>query len=63
MAKLALAKALKRKKLSKRKFAKRLGIEYKNVFRLFHEGADPRLSALTRYAQAIGCRVRDLLDE
>ena len=63
MAKLALAAMLKRKRVSKAEFARRLGIRYENVFRLFREGTDPRLSALTRYANALGCRVRDLIKE
>ena len=63
MVRLALAEALKRKKLSKRQFAKRLGIDPKNVSRLFHVGSDPRLSAMKRYAKVIGCKVRDLIRE
>lgn len=60
---LDLAGALRKKRLSKRQFAKRLGIQYPNVFRLFHAKADPRFSALCKYAAAIGCRVRDLFQE
>lgn len=63
MARLILGKALKRKGISKREFAKRLGVEYKNIFRLFKPTADPRLSALNRYAKALGVRVRDLIKE
>jgi transcriptional regulator with XRE-family HTH domain len=63
MAKLALGAALKKKKLSKRQFAKRLGIAYHNVFRLFHDDQDPKLSTLSRWAKIIGCRVRDLIKE
>ena len=63
MAKLALAKALKSKKLSKRQFAIRLGIAYHNVFRLFHATQDPKLSTLSKWAKAIGCNVTDLIKE
>jgi transcriptional regulator with XRE-family HTH domain len=63
MAKLALGEALKKKGMSKRQFAKLLDIEYKNVFRLFHAGADPKLSTLNKWAKLLGCKVRDLLKE
>jgi transcriptional regulator with XRE-family HTH domain len=61
MARLVLAEMLKKKRVSKRQFAKRLGVDYKNVWRLFRPEADPRLSALVKYAQALGCKVRDLI--
>lgn len=63
MPRVDLATALKRKKLSKRQFAIRLGIRYENVFKLFRPGLDPRFSSLCKYAAAIGCRVRDLFRE
>lgn len=63
MAKLALNRALKKKGLSKRQFAQKLGMAYHNVFRLFREGQDPKLSTLNKWARLIGCRVRDLLEE
>lgn len=63
MAKIILAAVLKRKRLSKRQFAKRLGISYHNVFRYFHEGYDPKFSLLCRWAKALGVRVRDLIEE
>lgn len=63
MPQLVLAKALKRKKLSKRQFAKRLGVGYDYIFRLFRPGLNPRFDTLCRYARAIGCRVRDLIEE
>lgn len=62
MPSLQIAKALKRKRLSRRQFAKRLGIDYKNVSRIFYPDANPRFSDLKRYAMAIGCKVRDLID-
>lgn len=63
MPRLVLARALKKKRLSKRQFALRLGIAYHNVFRLFHATHDPRFSALKKYAKAIGCKIRDLYQE
>ena len=46
MAKLLLAEVLKKKAMSKRQFAKRLGKEYPTVFRYFRDGYDPKLSVL-----------------
>lgn len=63
MARLILAEMLKKKRVSKLEFGRRLGIRPEHVFRLFREGVDPRLSALTKYARALKCRVRDLIAE
>ena len=63
MAKLVLAEVLKKKGLSKRQFAKRLGKDYPGVFRYFREGYDPKLSTLEDWAKALNCRVRDLVEE
>jgi DNA-binding Xre family transcriptional regulator len=63
MATLNLGKALKRKKLSKRKFAKLLGMSYNNVFRLFRDGQDPKLSTLTKWAKILKLKVRDLIED
>jgi len=63
MAKLILGDVLKKKKLSKRKFAQMLGMNYNNVFRLFRKGQNPTLSTLNKWAKLLGCRVRDLLKE
>ena len=63
MAKLILGDVLKRKKMSKRRFAKALDYPYSNVFRYFREGYDPRLSDLNRFAGVLGVKVKDLLKE
>lgn len=63
MPKLVLGEVCKRKGVSKRELAKRLGIRYHNVFRLFHDDANPRLSQVFRYAAALKCKVRDLIKE
>ena len=63
MPKLALDRALKKRKLSKRQFALRLGMQYQNVFKLFREGYDPKFSSIAKWAKAIGCKVRDLIEE
>ncbi len=63
MARLTLQKALNKKKLSKYRFAKLMGIDYKNTPRMFKPTYDPHFSQLSRIAKAIGCRVRDLFEE
>ncbi len=63
MPRLILAKILKEKGLSKRQFAKRLGIRYEHVFRLFRAGVNPKLSTLIAWAKALKCKVRDLIKE
>lgn len=60
MATLILAKVLKKKRISKRQFAKRLGREYHTVFRYFKEGYDPKLSTLAEWAKALGVRISEL---
>lgn len=63
MAKLLLNQALKKKNVSKRQFAKKLGIHYSAVFRYFREGYDPKLSTLGLWAKALGCKISDLYEE
>ena len=63
MAKLVVDKILKRKKMSKRQFAKLLGVEYRNIFRVFREGYDPKFSTMESWAKVLGIKVRDLFEE
>jgi hypothetical protein len=63
MAKLILGEVLRKKSLSKRKFAKLIGEEYANVFRYFRPTYDPKLSKLAFWAKKLGVRVRDLIRE
>jgi hypothetical protein len=63
MPRLILAKVLKKHKLSKRQFAKRLEMEYRHVFALFHSDYNPTFRMMVRWAKAIPCRVRDLIEE
>lgn len=63
MAQHRLAAVLKKKKISKRQLAKRLGIHYQNVFRMFHDSYDPKLSMLRKWAKVVPCRIRDLFEE
>ncbi len=62
MAKLLLNQMLKKKKMSKRQFAKKLGIHYSAVFRYFREGYDPKLSTLENWARALDCKIEDLFE-
>ena len=61
MAKLLLADALKRKKMSKRQLAIAMGIDYRRVFSFFRPSFNPTLKTLERLAAAIGVKVTELI--
>jgi transcriptional regulator with XRE-family HTH domain len=63
MVKLILSAILKKKGISKRQFAKKLGVEYYSVFRYFRPGYDPKLSTLAVWSRALGLRIRDLIKD
>ena len=63
MAHLKLAEVMTKKKISKRQFAKRLGVHYNTIFRYFRPGYDPKLSSLAKWAGALDVRIRDLIEE
>ncbi len=63
MPKLQLESILRKKALSKRQFAKRLGVPYYSVFRYFRAGYDPKLSTLDRWAKVLKVKIRDLFSE
>jgi transcriptional regulator with XRE-family HTH domain len=63
MARLILDEILKKKRISKREFSRRLGVDYKNISRMFRKGFDPRVSALAKYAKALDVSCRDLLKD
>lgn len=63
MAKLLLEEVLKKKGLSKRQFAKKLGKDYPAVFRYFRDGYDPKLSSLEAWSNVLGCRIKDLYED
>jgi transcriptional regulator with XRE-family HTH domain len=63
MPKLLLASVLKKKKLSKREFAKRLEIHYRMVFRYCRPGYDPKLSTLEKWAKVLKVPIRHLYKE
>jgi transcriptional regulator with XRE-family HTH domain len=61
--KLILAEVLKKHGLSKRQFAIRLGAHYHSVFQFFKPNYNPTFKTMKRWADAIGCKVRDLIKE
>jgi hypothetical protein len=63
VAKLLLDKILKKKELSKRKFAKLLDMPYPHVFRFFRPGYDPKLSRLEEWAKILNLKIKDLFEE
>lgn len=60
MAKLALDRILKKKKITKYRFAKLLGIATPSVFRFFRPNYDPKLSTLEKWAEVLEVKIRDL---
>ena len=63
MVRIRLDAVLRKRRLSKRQFAIRLGMDYASVFRFFRANYDPKLSMLERWARAIGCRIADLFQD
>ncbi len=60
---LKLKEQLQKQSLSKRQFAKLLGVQYPAVFEYFRPGYNPKLSTLYRFSKALSCKIRDLIDE
>ncbi len=63
MAKVILEEVLKKKKISKRQFAKKLGVLYSNVFRIFRKNYDPKLSTIEEWARILNVKVSDLIED
>jgi transcriptional regulator with XRE-family HTH domain len=63
MPKIILAAVLRKKKLSKYRFAQLLKQEYYSVFRYFRPGYDPKFSTLQKWAKVLNVKVRDLIKE
>ena len=61
--KIVLRKILKKEGLSVRQFAKRGEYHYHSVFQFFKPGYNPTFETMARWAKAIGCKVRDLIEE
>lgn len=60
---LKLAQIMEKRKISKYRLAQMLGVPTASVFRYFKPGYDPKLSTLENIANALGLKIRDLLDE
>jgi transcriptional regulator with XRE-family HTH domain len=58
-----LEQVLKKKRVSKREFARKLGMDYRNTSRFYKPDANPRWSTLVEWARVLKVRVRDLIDE
>lgn len=63
MPQLLLEQMLKKRKMSKYRFAKVLRLHYNSVARFFRPDYDPKLSTLERWAKVLHCRIRDLYRE
>jgi transcriptional regulator with XRE-family HTH domain len=60
---LRLEAVLKEKGITKYRLAKLLGKPTSNISVFFRADYDPRFSTIVSWAEAIGCKVRDLIDE
>lgn len=58
-----LALVLKKKKVSKYRFAKLLEIKYGNIFRFFKDDYDPTLSMMRKWSRVLRCKIRDFYSE
>lgn len=63
MAKLQISEVLRKKAMSKRELAKRMGIDYRRVFSMFRPTFNPTLKTLERIAKALGVKVTDLIKD
>jgi hypothetical protein len=63
MATFILEAALKKRKISKRRFARMLGVRYDNFFRVFRPNYDAKLSFMNECAAALGVKVKSLIKE
>jgi transcriptional regulator with XRE-family HTH domain len=63
MAHVQLAEVLRKKKISKRKFAKLLKTDSGTIRRYFKPNFNPTLATLERFAKVLGVKIRDLIKE
>jgi DNA-binding XRE family transcriptional regulator len=63
MAKLILEEVLKRKNITKYRFAQLLGTQQPAVFRFFKPEYDPKLSTLAEWAKVLNVKIKDLYQE
>ena len=60
---LRLEEVLKKKGITKYRFAKLLGKSTSHVAVYFREGYRPTLTTLEKWAEVLDCKVKDLIDE
>lgn len=60
---LCLEAVLEEKGITKYKFAQLLGKNTSNVSVYFCEGCSPNLATMAKWAEVLGCKVRELIDE
>lgn len=60
MAKLVIEQVLKKKKITKYRFAQLLGLPTPSVFRFFRPNYDPKLSTLEKWADVLDVKIKDL---
>ncbi len=58
---LKIEERLKKLRISKNEFARRLGKPHHAVRPFFQEGYDPRLSTLVSWCKVLDCRLEDLV--
>ena len=63
MPSLRILEMLEKRKVSQYRLAILLGMDGKNVARIFRPSYNPTFSTLTRIAKALKCKVRDLIRE
>jgi DNA-binding Xre family transcriptional regulator len=61
--KVNLEAVLKKKGVTKYKFAQMLGKHTSNVSVYFHEDYNPNFSTLVTWAEALDCKVSDFIEE
>lgn len=63
MAKVVLNKVLKKKNMTRYRFAKLLGKEYSGIVRYFKPGYNPRLTTLEEWSKVLDVSVKDLIED
>ena len=60
---ICLASVLKKKHISKYRFARLLGKETSNVAVYFRKGYSPNFKTLIAWSEALDCKISDFIDE
>lgn len=63
MAKHTLEKYLKKNKITKSEFARRIQLDVPNIMAYFRPTYEPKLQTLAKWARALKCKISDLYDE